>query len=103
MVNGTGCIFYGKRNYRTDGILEELDTTQWLAVVWLPIVPLKSVSIARKRRADLISSMARNIWWSETIHVLGRRPLDWSQIALTYLKAYGSILAIAAIIGVLDG
>ena len=88
MINGIGTIFYGRRNYVPDGEWETLDTTKWFACFWFPVLPLGSYTIRRERRRDIISSMARNLSWEETVYILARRPLDLTQVLATYLKAY---------------
>lgn len=92
MINGIGTTFYGKINYVTNGEIEEYDTTKWFCVFWLPIFPFCSYRIQRKYRADIISKMARQLFWSETIYLINKRPLDVKQIISVYIWTYGSII-----------
>jgi hypothetical protein len=102
VINGTGRIYYGRKNYSTENDLEHLDTTEWVVLLWLPILPLHSASITRDRRPDIISSMARSMMWSETVQARARRPLDWAQVGATYLKVYGTIALLLTAISVLE-
>ncbi len=88
MINGCGKIYYGKKNYICDEKREKFDTTEWVAVVWLPLYPIGSYTIAREKREDTISAMARSMIWSEKIIIEGKRPLDKEQVIRTYLKTY---------------
>jgi hypothetical protein len=83
-----GTIHYGKRHYRTDGDDGEIfETTKWFSFFCLPIVPLRSYTIQRERRHDLIQAIAWT-FRSETIHVLARRRLDIPQVLTTYVKGW---------------
>jgi hypothetical protein len=94
MINGCGKIYYGKKNYICDEKREKFDTTEWIAVVWVPLFPIGSYTIVREKRKDTISAMAFNMIWSENIIIEGKRPLDKEQIIKTYLKAYIPIVLV---------
>jgi hypothetical protein len=58
-ARGWGKHFLGVSNYHlaANAVTEEFDSTLWLWVMWLPIVPLASYHIERHERG-------RSLWWS---------------------------------------
>ena len=88
MINGIGLAYYGIKALKFDDEWEEYDTTKWFCLVWLPIIPIGSFRIRRKRRKDIISKIARQGMWVETIFVIEKRPIDWRQIGKIYLCAH---------------
>jgi hypothetical protein len=82
--------FRGVRTIATNARfrIEECDTTLWIVGFWIPIVPLTSFRIRRKFRR----------WWSvyvsDQYRVIERRPLDWEQILLTWIKTAAVLLLI---------
>jgi hypothetical protein len=56
---GVGKHFFGASNYRiaTNTATEEFNSTLWLWIMWLPIVPLASYHIERHERG-------KSLWWS---------------------------------------
>ncbi|MDT9180753.1 MAG: hypothetical protein P5702_24640 [Limnospira sp. PMC 1291.21] len=100
MINGTGVAFYGMKNRKIFQSVEVYDTTRWIVIVWLPILPLGSFKIQRATRQDFISRIARNLQWSEPIHILEKRDLDWVQIFKVYLFSFLAIALLTAVLGV---
>ncbi len=82
--------FRGRKNYSHDAKfrIEDFDTTLWIVGFWIPIIPLASLRIRRKFRR----------WWSicvsDQYRVIDRRPLDWEQILLTWIKTAAVLLLI---------
>jgi hypothetical protein len=58
-ASGLGKHFFGISNYHLDAATstEEFDSTLWLWIVWLPIVPLASYHIERHQHG-------KSLWWS---------------------------------------
>lgn len=56
---GYGKYFFGISNYHLDAasLTEEFDSTLWLWIMWLPIVPLASYHVQRHQRG-------KSVWWS---------------------------------------
>ncbi|WP_050028350.1 hypothetical protein [Verrucomicrobium sp. BvORR034] len=91
--NGIGTAFYGERNYQLNG---SYITTEWIILFYLPIIPIRSLRIARNPQDD-VHAVA---YHSESYYVLNREPLCWAQVFSTY----GFIVAtIAWILGVFVG
>jgi hypothetical protein len=47
--NGTGSLFYGKRNPHNDA---SFLTTEWLAVLWFPLIPLRTLRVRTEGRKN---------------------------------------------------
>jgi len=91
--NGIGTAFYGERNYHLNG---SYITTEWVILFYLPVIPIKSLRIARNPQGDVHAV----VYHSESYYVLSREPLCWAQVFSTY----GFIIAtIAWILGVSVG
>lgn len=76
-INGIGTTFYGQRDFRADG---SYVTTEWFVILYLPVVPIKSLRIAETN--DRTNAV---IYSSESYHVLGQVPLSAIQVLSTYL------------------
>lgn len=83
-VNGFGTSFYGESEYLPDG---SFVTTEWVCAVFIPLVPLKSLRLARDAANDVNAA----IFFSSAYHVVERVPLRWSQVA----RVYAFIIALA--------
>ena len=70
-ARGYGKHFFGVSNYHLDATAttEEFDSTLWLWIMWLPIVPLASYHIERHERK-------KSLWWS-----LSKQPFSASNEA----------------------
>ena len=79
---GCGKRLYGKANLEARGLEIEYDTTLFGLVFYFPLVPLGTFRISRDQNAN-------------QTRVLEKKPLLWSQVWLTWLKA---VLIAAAII-----
>ena len=106
-INGTGTKHFGKSNYVEDkeNELEELDTTLWFALFWLPIIPLKSYRIKQQvwyvrndENLPKVDTQSGGYSWDHTFTVVKNQSLNWLQIIKTYLIVYGSIVLILALI-----
>jgi len=97
-TNGCGTRHFGKSNYVEDkeNEAEELDTTLWISIFWLPIIPLKSYRIKQPiwyvRNAENLP-----ISYSFNFTVVKKQSLNWLQIFKTYLIVYGICLLAAFI------
>lgn len=73
---GYGKQFFGVSNYHlgTNAATEEFNSTLWLWIAWLPIVPLASYHIERHERGN-------SLWWS-----LSKQPFSASKAAPPFLS-----------------
>ncbi len=86
--NGIGTMFYGCSDVRPDG---SYVATEWFAIVYLPVVPLRSLrilEIGRQRSAGNVVGVAR---YSSNLQyqVLNDEPLAWGQIFKTAILGWG--------------
>ena len=82
--------FLGRSNLSCDASsgCEEYDATLWLAVFFFPWIPLGTYRLRRDR--------SREHWWDlfdPDIEVLEKLPLNWEQIARTWLVALCIVFA----------
>ena len=82
LLYGFGKRLYGKANLEARGLEIEYDTTLFGLVCYFPLVPLVTFRMSRDQN-------------SNQIRVLEKKPLLWSQIWFTWLKA---VVIAAAII-----
>ena len=105
MTNGIGTKHFGKANHveDKDNEAEEFDTTLWVSILWIPIIPLRSYRIRQK---IWYVRKVTNIWpefeggvisWKEDFHVVRYHPLNWKQICRTYLLTYGLLAGLVTI------
>ncbi len=78
--NGTGTIYYGRSDETDDG---SYVATVWFAILFLPIVPLRSERIRLLSEHAIPGSFTRR-----RLLVLGRVPLDWPKVWKTYLVGW---------------
>ena len=82
LLYGFGKRLYGKANLETRGLETEYDTTLFGLVCYFPLVPLGTFRMCRDQS-------------SNQVRVLEKKPLLWSQVWFTWLKA---VVIAAAII-----
>lgn len=78
-LNGIGTTFYGQRDFRADG---SYITTEWFAVLYLPIVPLHSLRVRYQGPGE-------QRWYlgfgsSESYAVYEKHFPNWKQVICTY-------------------
>jgi len=89
---GTGLIFFGRRYLtQVDREANIQLRTKWLAFAYLPLVPLASYRFKCRHEGS------KWFGWTEQ-NPISRVPLNWDQVALTWLKASPFYLAIFALI-----
>jgi hypothetical protein len=79
--HGTGRHTYGRYDREVRGTSEEYDTTLFAVVFFFPLIPMAAYRMLREQG-------------SKQFRVLDKRPLDWSQVALVWLKAVAILVAI---------
>jgi hypothetical protein len=79
---GIGKKLFGKRARMIDpkGILEEFDTTLWVVIFWVPLIPVTTYRI--RRRVSKLSLL--DPWRSYKFEALSRRRLDWRMVLTTW-------------------
>jgi hypothetical protein len=99
MRYGIGKRFFGKGEYASDSSAkwEEFDTTLWIVVFWVPLVPLSTFRIRRSKKIRLFGP-----WESYKFTVISRRGRDWSLILLTWGWFAFTIAALAFALKVLN-
>jgi hypothetical protein len=85
---GNGRRLYGRFNLETRGTSEEYDTTMFAVIAYFPLVPLGAYRFLREQG-------------SKQFTVLDKRPLDWSQVLLVWLKATAVIAAVLFVLNLL--
>jgi len=86
LTRGIGRRAYGRSNVEVAGTSEEYDTTVFAVVFFFPLVPMGTYRFSREQGR-------------KEFQVLDRKPLNWSQVALVWLKP---LLVVAAIPFALD-
>lgn len=89
---GIGHFRFGKadRVYNPASGLERFQTTIFIMLFWLPLIPTGTFVIERKRS-----------FFSRRFTVLKRVPLDWRQVRRVWGVTLGVLLAIIVALGVL--
>lgn len=79
---GIGKILFGKRARIVDpkAIWEEFDTTLWVVIFWVPLIPVRTYRI--RRRVSKLSLLGP--WRMNTFEALSRRGLDWRMVLTTW-------------------
>ncbi len=77
--NGIGTTFYGQRDFRADGTYT---TTEWFAVFYFPIIPLRSLRVRYQGPGE-------NHWYlgfgsSDSYAVYRKSFPHWKQVLCTY-------------------
>lgn len=89
-TNGIGTIFYGKRDFRPDG---SYVTTEWLIVLWIPILPLRSARILDIGEGEHRLSTIRSLAYLE----IEEQNLSSRQVWSTYLYIVSCVASYALI------
>ena len=97
---GTGTVYFGKRDFESDG---SYVTTEWTALFYHPIFPLRSYRI---RETD--SSVGMSGWFPPAISYslsadLHRVPLNWKQVLMVYgyiFMLWFTLVFVAYVIGI---
>jgi hypothetical protein len=92
--HGIGKKLFGmtNRSRAPDSDFEEFETTLWVVIFWLPVIPLSGYRVRRDVRRRWKYLFARRIW---TVRKL---PRNWEQILLTWIKAAALLLVAILII-----
>jgi hypothetical protein len=77
-LNGIGTTFYGQREFRADGTYV---TTEWIAFLYFPIIPLRSLRVRYVGPGD---SPTFGFGSSENYSVYEKRFPNWKQVSFTY-------------------
>jgi len=75
--NGFGTAFCGQCDFRPDG---SFVTTEWITAAYVPLIPLRSLRLARTREQDVNLVVYR----SESYSILDRLPVLWPQVLRVY-------------------
>jgi hypothetical protein len=92
-INGFGTTYYGERDYTENG---SFITTEWITAGYIPILPLKSIRVARSQQ-----NVAIFVYTSEGYYLLEKVPLCWPQVLSTYGFLLLGVLWLAAIVTIL--
>ena len=89
---GIGHFRFGKADYLYNPVsgLERFQTTIFVMLLWLPLIPTGTFLIERKRS-----------FFSTRFTVLKRLPLDWRQVRRVWGVVIGILLAIVVALGLL--
>jgi len=95
---GLGKKFLGKADRLRDpsGLFEQYDSTLWFVILWFPVFPIATYTVMR----DLDRWLGLTFGSREI--ALERRPRNWEQILLTWVKAASVLLALRLIFLLLD-
>jgi hypothetical protein len=93
-LNGIGTTFYGSCDFHLDG---SYVTTEWLVLVYLPVLPLRSY-----RLTPTEGGFDYGFWRRTTYEVQGRVPLHCRQVMRVYLFIAALGLLVAAGAGLND-
>jgi hypothetical protein len=77
-LNGIGTTFYGQRDFRADGTYV---TTEWIAFLYFPILPLRSLRVRYVGPGD---PPTFGFGSSESYSVYEKRFPNWKQVLFTY-------------------
>ncbi|HEX3625578.1 MAG TPA: hypothetical protein VH280_09140 [Verrucomicrobiae bacterium] len=77
--NGIGTTFYGQRDFRVDG---SYITTEWVVIMLIPIVPLRSLRVRYQGPAEQRISIG--IGSAESYAVLEKTIPNWRQVLCVY-------------------
>jgi hypothetical protein len=72
---------YGKFNRELSGISEEYGATEFLVLSYFPLVPLGAYRVSREQG-------------SKELQFVSKQPLNWLQIAWTWMKSLGVVAAV---------
>lgn len=85
---GTGLFFFGRRYLcASDKDANIQLRTKWIALSWLPLIPLASYRFRCRRQGW------KFFHWTDQV-VLNQVPLNWDQVFLTWVKASPFYIAI---------
>jgi hypothetical protein len=87
---GVGQRFFGKANRQRDanGAFEQYDATLWFVIFWLPVFPIATFTVRRDLERWLGFS------WAGSEVAIERRPRNWEQILLTWVKAAACVFVL---------
>ena len=90
--NGIGTMFYGCSDLRPDG---SYVATEWFAIVYLPVIPLRSVRILEVGRQRTAGGVPGMVSYSSNLQYqkLHEEPLAWRQIFKTAILGWGLFVA----------
>jgi hypothetical protein len=71
---GTGRRAYGRTNYQIQGIEEQYDSTLFIVLFYIPIIPLGTYRVVRTKD-------------ERCFYILNEVPLDWTLVTAVWMKA----------------
>jgi hypothetical protein len=74
--NGCGTKFYGQRDKEPDG---SYITTEWIVLVYVPLIPLRSFRIKPTGKSSLM------VVYNSVEYLVMPVPLNWQQVRNVYL------------------
>jgi hypothetical protein len=86
--NGIGTRYYGHHDISDSG---SYTATEWIVFLWLPIFPLRSWRVNRKRRG------IDTILFSDASFFVKHIPLNLRQVLLGYLSTLAVLGAVVAV------
>ena len=92
-LNGCGTKFYGERDYMPDGTFV---TTEWITILYLPIVPLRSYRIKPLRSSGFTVLVAS--WSSGKFSIYEKTLPNWKQVLSVYGFFVGLFSLVALVI-----
>lgn len=92
-IYGIGTTFYGKRDFRADG---SFITTEWVSLIYFPILPLRSLRL--RSQSSAMSGSLIGIGVEENYEVYQRTSPNLKQVIYVYGYALFSVGWIAFII-----
>lgn len=93
---GIGKRLFGKRAHVIDqrSIWEEFDTTLWIVIFWVPLIPITTYRIRRR-----VTRMALlDPWRPYKFIALSRRALDWRLILTTWAWFGFTVLVLVGVL-----
>jgi hypothetical protein len=87
--NGIGTRYYGHSDLSDSG---SYTATEWIVFLWIPIFPLRSWRVNRKRRG------IDTLLYSDASYFVKRAPLNLRQVLLGYLA---TAMVVAPLAGLL--
>ena len=94
---GIGKILFGKGSRVIDpqGTWEEFDTTLWVVIFWMPLIPVSTYRIRRRTSKRFLLGP----WRMNTFEPLSRRGLDWGMVLTTWALFIVMIFVLIKVVG----
>ena len=93
---GIGTSLYGVADRKTDPTYgQTYVTTKWFCIANMPVIPLRSLRIGGVKSSTLFLVVYMSS--STKYYVLEQVPLNWPQIAKSFLLYWGILAAVVAL------